>query len=324
MGTMDRLRILTIVVAVALLAAFCASIQAQTETGEGQTETGQAQTETANAQTEVPDTSAARLRVNIVPEKLSPTPFPAGSEIPAEAAPVEVGSADQMTEKDRELAADAESSIGERAAFRGMDFNQGTWSYEELLCPALPNHIFLRYTRNNGAGDVSVLTASIPRSGDGRVRIIPIQMRGYSLFSPAPINALTISAFNHIRAEEHPDKTPDWLGTGLCYAALAGAQAQSAASKVRTSQKYQFRDAIPAMLHIQVNGGAMVEFTAGSDERLMQWTMTFDRNGRLLKATHMPAGWREINAVPNELTEVKGRPLPATIQDVDSAGKPIQ
>jgi hypothetical protein len=74
---------------------------------------------------------------------------------------------------------------------------------------------------------VSVFTVSIPRGGDGRVRIIPIQRRGYSLFSPAPINALTISAFNHIRAEEHP-KAPDWLGTGLCYAALAGAHPQAA------------------------------------------------------------------------------------------------
>jgi hypothetical protein len=93
--------------------------------------------------------------------------------------------------------------------------------------PALPEHLFLRFTRNDGAGDVSLFSASIPR-GEGRVRIIPIQRRGYSLFSPAPINAMTISAFNHIRDEERSDQAPDWLGTGLCYAALAGAHPQAA------------------------------------------------------------------------------------------------
>ncbi len=100
---------------------------------------------------------------------------------------------------------------------------QGTWNATQVVCPALPHHLFLRYTRNNGTGDVTVFTASIPRNGDGRVRIIPIQRRGYSLFSPAPINALTISAFNHIRAEEPDDqRAANWLGNGLCYAALAG------------------------------------------------------------------------------------------------------
>ena len=102
-------------------------------------------------------------------------------------------------------------------------WSKGQWSYQQVVCPALPNHLFLQYTRNNGVGDVTMFTASIPRGGEGRVRIIPILRRGYSLFSPAPINALTISAFNHIRAEEPDGTSSNWLGNGLCYAALAGA-----------------------------------------------------------------------------------------------------
>ncbi len=153
-------------------------------------------------------------------------PFPPGSETPAPAAALEFRPYDQMSQQDRDLAADAESAIGERAGFASLEFNQGKWSYQQIVCPALPKHLFLQFTRNNGTGDVSVFSASIPRGGDGRVRIIPIVRRGYSLFSPAPINALTISAFNHIRAEEHVDTTPEWLATGMCYAALAGAHPQ--------------------------------------------------------------------------------------------------
>ena len=73
---------------------------------------------------------------------------------------------------------------------------------QKIACPRLTNHLFVQFTRNNGNGDVSIFSASIPRNGMGRIRIVPILKRSYSLFSPAPINSMTISAFNHIRSEE--------------------------------------------------------------------------------------------------------------------------
>jgi hypothetical protein len=195
----------------------------------------------------------------------------------------------QMTEKDRNLVADAESTISERAGFMGLEFNQGKWGYEQVVCPALPNHVLLRFTRNNGAGDESVFSASIPRNGDGRLRIIPIRMRGYSLFSPAPINALTISAFNHIRAEEHPDRSPEWLGTGLCYGALAGGHPESPLVADETLER-KFPLAMPAKLEVPAEGNVTLSFVEASAEpRPMEWTMIFDRKGKLLKATHRPA-----------------------------------
>jgi hypothetical protein len=138
---------------------------------------------------------------------------------------------DQMTERDRSQAANAESAIAKLARDSNLEFNQRPWAYQQILCPALPNHIFLRYLGNNGAGDATVFTASISRGQQGRVRIIPIERRGYSLFSPVPINTLTISVFNHIRAAENlgPDSetAPAWFGTALCYAALAGGHLQA-------------------------------------------------------------------------------------------------
>jgi hypothetical protein len=270
------------------------------------------------------DFSMTHYKVREVPELPSLKPFPPGSETPGNVLPVEDRAADKMTEKDRELEADAESSIGERAQFLGLDFSQGKWSYQELVCPALPNHIFLRFTRDSGAGDVSMFTASIPRGGDGRVRIIPIRMRGYSLFSPAPINALTISAFNHIRGEENPDKTPDWLGTGLCYAALAGGRAE-AANLLQEPDSKVFPAAIPAMAQILITGGATIQFTdVAAAPKLMQWTMTFDAKGRLLKATHFPVGLLKVNAAPPTLAEIKGTAVPPTVLNIDTAGNAVQ
>jgi hypothetical protein len=265
MKNMDRLRLLPILMAVGAIAAVCVPIAAQTES--------------------VVTPTAPKMK-QITPVS-RPVPF---SLKPVEnRESISFRTVDQMTAKDRDLVADAESSIGERTGFMGIEFNGGKWSYEQVVCPALPNHILLRFTRNDGTGDVSIFSASIPRNGDGRVRIVPIRLRGYSLFSPAPINALTISAFNHIRAEEHSDALPEWLGTGLCYAALAGGHAKSA-SPEDTNEDQKFLLAMPALLKIPNRGDVSLSFAeASAAPRPMEWTMVFDRKGKLLKATHRPA-----------------------------------
>jgi hypothetical protein len=301
---MAQSRILPLILTVLSIAALCASAQAQTEAAQ--------------------DLSTTHFKVTPVPDAVPPLPFPPGSEAPGLVAPIEFRSAGEMTRKDSELVADAESSINEHVGRIGLDFKQGAWTYQQVVCPALPNHLFLRFLRNDGTGDVSVFTASIPRNGEGRVRIIPIQLRGYSLFSPAPINALTISAFNHIRAEENPDKIPDWFGTGLCYAALAGAHPQ-AANPTEDTETQKFPTAVPAVLQVPVQGGAFVSFTdAAAAPRPMEWTMTFDKKGRLLKATHLPVGLLTVTTLPPTATEMKGAPLPPTVEDIDAAGNVVK
>jgi hypothetical protein len=265
----------------------------------------------------VQNPSAAGIKISTVPSKVPPMPFPPNSEAPGRVHAIEFRSADQMSEKDKLLEADAESSIQERAGWAGLEFNEEKWSYRQLVCPALPNHLFLQFTRNNGAGDVSVFSASIPRNGEGRVRIIPIQRRGYSLFSPAPINALTISAFNHIRAEEHADKVPDWLTTGLCYAALAGAHPATVLLPVEVA-KQKFPTVLPATLEIPGNGGAVIHFAdVAAAPRPMLWTMTFNGQGKLLKASHSPAPLVTARAIAPITTTPKITPILQTIVDLN-------
>jgi len=276
---MGRQRLIQFAVVAAVLASFCGIARGQTVTESPAN---------ANPPQEKAIPNAVRLK-----------PYFTDSLDPRRSHSVEFRTVDQMSEKDRLLAANAESSIAEHAKYADLDFNQNQWSYPQVICPALPNHIFLRFLRNNGAGDVSMFTASIPRGEEGRVRIIPIQRRGYLLFSPAPINALTISAFNHIRAEENPlpdpdsvqdlALSPDWLGTGLCYAALAGGHPQ-AASIGENPVGEKFPVAGTALLDVGNNGGAVLSFTdVSASPRPMRWSMTFDRKGRLIKGGHSPA-----------------------------------
>jgi hypothetical protein len=245
-------------------------------------------------------------------------PFAPGDDRQTHA--IEFRTVDQMTQKDRDLVADAQSSIAEHAGQANLGFNQGEWSYRQMVCPALPNHLFLRFTRNNGTGDVSIFSASIPRDGGGRVRFVPIQLRSYSLFSPAPINAITVSAFNHIRAEEHVDVTADWLGTAACYAALAGGDPQlPLVSGTSSTPKNDL--AMPAVLDIPTEGGAVIQFTdLSSVPRPMVWTMTFDGKGKLLNAGHVSADLETEKAL-NPEPGASERALSPT--PVDLAGKPL-
>ena len=254
-----------------------------------------------------------------VPERVVPMPFPPAGGPLEVARSIELHSPDRMSERDRLLEADAESSIAERAGYNDIAFNQGKWGYEQLVCPALPNHLFLRFTRNNGAGDVSVFSASIPRNGEGHIRIIPIQRRSYSLFSPAPINALTIGAFNRIRIEDKPDSTPGWLGTALCYAALAGANPAAAQlnepqlnePSAASAALKQYPAASSPILAIPADGGAVIRFTdLSAKPRPMAWSLTFNTKGKLLKATHGSAGLVTEKPLPVSTAEQTAKPVP--------------
>ncbi len=285
---MVRLKFL-LICPVFLAAAACASLLAQTQTSQPQ-----------------PDKSP--VHVKIFPPTLddetpgkNPKFLPAPTSLPS-TVPFAVDNprsdfprrlqflpADQMTEHDRDLAANAESSIRERAGFENLEFNEGQWAYRQIACPALPNHLLLRFTRDDGTRAMSMFSAAIPRNGEGRVRIIPIVRKGYSLFSPAPIGPLTLAAFNHIRAEDNPDGVPDWVTTGVCYAALAGANPEADQAKLRGGDGPPLPVTDTPTLLITKYGGAIIRFDdLSAAPRPMQWNMFFDRKGKLLKATHAP------------------------------------
>lgn len=235
--------------------------------------------------------SAPSNRVKEVPPSaFTPPNIPFAIDGPKDpsAHSIRIISEDEMTREDRDLLADAESSIQERAGFQSFEFNGAEWTYHQLVCPALPYHLFVRFTRDDGTRQMSMFSAAIPRGGNGRVRIIPIVRKGYSLFSPAPINALTIAAFNRIRAEEGAVASSDWLGTGLCYAALAGANPEIGSPETGESKETALT--IPPTLLVTSKGDAIIRFADVSvASKPMQWDMTFDRGGKLLKAAHSPA-----------------------------------
>jgi hypothetical protein len=221
-------------------------------------------------------------------------------EVPESAKldPLEYRPADQMTAEDRSLAANADAKIREGATLAGIELDHGSWMHEQLVCHALPDHVFLLYESDNGPGDVSFFSAAIPRGGNGRVRVIPVERRGFSLFSPAPINGLTVAAFNRIRADEPENKSVDWLATALCYAALAGAR-PAITSSPKSSAGNDIALAFPPTLELGNDGESTVRFVdVSTPDRASEWALSFSAKGQLLRVEHFPTPRYTVNTVP--------------------------
>jgi len=207
-------------------------------------------------------------------------------------------SQEEMSESDRELAAKTQAAIRDAAAFSGIEFDKEKWGYRQLECQALPGHLFLLFTGDGGAGNASLFSAAIPRTGKGRVRVIPVERRGFSLFSPAPVNALAMAAFNRIRAEELPGQAADWLATGLCYAALTEPHLEVSTSPI-PSPKADLALSFPPLLEVGAEGESTVRFVNVAEPREpMQWALTFDRKGQLVEVRHFPAPTYATTIVP--------------------------
>lgn len=249
-------------------------------------------------------------KVHVVPAPVDPEPFAPARRNAVQ--PVKFLEEDQLPQQDRLLIANAESSIIELAGSAGLDYRQGRWDRREIACPGFGNHMFLEFSRDGGRGDSSLFSASIPRNGMGKIRVIPILKRSYSLFSPAPINAMTISAFNHIRAEEGQSANDDWLDNALCYAALAGARPEILPSDSWPAMERPI-PSLTAVLNVQFNtkGREVISFDdAAARPHAMEWTMVFTREGKLIKATHKPAEVLHAQPISETSATMKTRQVP--------------
>lgn len=263
------------------------------------------------AVTPVPDVSSgSSYKSRPVPLLQNLSPFHSETPQPSSAELIEFRSQSQMTQSDRELADGAQASIREDATLAGIEFGQGTWTYQQLACQALPGHLFLLYKGENGTGDVSLFSAAIARGGNGHARIIPIQRRGFSLFSPAPVNPLTIAAFNRIRLSEPENQNADWLATALCYAALTGAHPATAPTPDKSSDT-SLSLSFPPTLEVGNYGESTVRFVdVASPHQPKEWALTFNAKGLLLKVTNSEVPAYTVKPIPT---------LPAQQSSVPSA-----
>lgn len=204
---------------------------------------------------------------------------------------VQVRQAEAMSQQDKVLEAGAESVIREKAGFEDLGFNEEGWTYKQLICPAFPNHLLLRFTRNGSSGERSMFSVSIPRTMEGQIRVVPILRKGYSLFSPAPVNAMGLGAVRHMLAEEPAENKPEFGALAVCYAALTGAPS------VAAPNGESIEPAAPPAVDTNADGSFDLRFSmAGA--RPMRYDLFFDRKGRLIKASRSEDGVSTAHTIP--------------------------
>ena len=133
--------------------------------------------------------------------------------------------ADKMDAGDRELLRRRQKELTAESQFYGYDLTVGTWTYDQTVCPALPNTLLLHYLEKFPDGSESLFTALIPRDS-GRARIVPVLYRNASPYLPSVKNPRNFALFNSLVpaavAKQDSDPQGRWLSLGVCYAEVVG------------------------------------------------------------------------------------------------------
>jgi hypothetical protein len=249
------------------------------------------------------------LQISYPALKPIPTPFPLGQKFGRVQA-LEFRAPEAMTTEDRAVADGGQDEITRRAELQGFHLTEGSgWGYEQAVCPAFPEHVVLEYSRLNGPGDVTLFSAVVPRGSVGHVRVIPVRRRGYSLWTPASSNALTLNDFNHMVKEG--GLSPDWMTLSLCYTALAAGHVRAALiPETRADETYPLAE--PAMLTVNAKkAGAEVRMVDTAKPRPKgEWLFEFDGLGHLKKVKKVEPEILTTRAVMGT-TEARGVPTAA-------------
>lgn len=252
--------------------------------------------------------AAGAQQTQPVPPPVTPRPFAPERPASAPAPEVELLAPGRMSPEARQLAAEEHAAIAARAALEGFDLERGRWSLEQIACPAFPGHLLLLFTGSRDGRGAWVFSASIPRRGGGRLRILPIQRGGLSLYPAAGANQRSISVFNHMREEEGAERSPDWLGSALCYAALAGARPRVAAEPEPGDGRRV--PALTAVLENGLDGRQSIRLVDAAPARPVEWRMIFGPDGRLERASRLPAQEIATRPVPAGPAASPERPVP--------------
>ena len=115
--------------------------------------------------------------------------------------PLQHIAADAMSAADRAAVESHQGELAETAKIYGYNFEAENWSYEQTVCPPMPENILLHYRQIFPDGTESLFTALIPR-GAGRVHVVPVLYHNATPFVPAPRNPNNYVLFDEEVPEE--------------------------------------------------------------------------------------------------------------------------
>jgi hypothetical protein len=194
--------------------------------------------------------------------------------------------ADLIDGADRELLHARKKELISEAQFYGYDITTSGWTYDQTICPQLPNTLLLHYLNKFPDGSESLFTAVIPR-GTGRVRIVPVLYRNSSPYSPAVKNPRNFAIFNALVSDEiaKKDSGPEgnWLSLGVCYAEMVGARPNVPDDP--SLDTATIKAPVATYRYDTATKQKQVQFSDRDSPKLFKiWTISLNENGRVTGA----------------------------------------
>ena len=235
-------------------------------------------------------------------------PPPPGEEektaaLEANTSTLPVLDAGQMSTADRALLQQREVDVSSAAAFYGFDISDSHWTYQQIVCRSLPDHMMLNFENDSVEHGPSHFVAVVPANGD-KVQVVTDYAHGLLPFHAAWEKSAAYEAFNQMittdRGEHELGPSSHWLNLGMCFAALTGHLPKVSVPKesVEASEALAKRSGSTPIILIDPGKDAEVLFSDISTARTGNWRLRFDKRGRLTKAELETAGPMKTRVVP--------------------------
>ena len=235
-------------------------------------------------------------------------PPPPGEEektaaLEANTSTLPVLDAGQMSTADRALLQQREVDVSSAAAFYGFDISDSHWTYQQVVCRSLPDHMMLNFENDSVEHGASHFVAVVPANGD-KVQVVTEYAHGLLPFHAAWEKSAAYEAFNQMittdRGEHQLGPSSHWLNLGMCFAALTGHLPRVSVPKesVEASEALTRRNGSTPIILIDPGKDSEVLFSDISMARTNNWRLRFDKRGRLTKAELETAGPMKPRVVP--------------------------
>jgi hypothetical protein len=211
--------------------------------------------------------------------------------------------AGQMSTADRALLQQREVDVSSAAAFYGFDISDSHWTYQQIVCRSLPDHMMLNFENDSVEHGPSHFVAVVPANGD-KVQVVTDYAHGLLPFHAAWEKSAAYEAFNQMittdRGEHELGPSSHWLNLGMCFAALSGHLPRVAVPKesVEASEALTKRSGSTPIILIDPGKDAEVLFSDISMAQTGNWRLRFDKRGRLTKAALETAEPMKTRVVP--------------------------
>jgi hypothetical protein len=235
-----------------------------------------------------------------VPATPTKTAFPGVTAVPIATTPLSVPPSvialehlepGQMNAADYDVVSNLSPELSKQAALANFDISNPGWHYQQIMCPAFPDYVFLAFTHGADESGSSRFAAMLPRNS-AQVRIVSTYAHGLLPFDASWNRPGTFEVFNgmlrDVRGMEPLSHAHNWLMISVCYAELSGYPVQVLNYTPLPSKSLDLLrlDANQPQMVIESDQSADVTFSDVSRPTITtNWSLHFDRHGQITSAS---------------------------------------